>query len=351
MSNEKPERYIIFGAGAIGTAVGGLLIKAGKAVEFIARPQYAEAIQRGVTIKQDGNEIHFQANAVTSAGQLEYKAGDVVFIAVKSQVMADDVEELAAVCDRSIPVVCLQNGTRNEEIAGQRFDRVYAALVLMSAVQLEPEIVTMPRGRSIAVGLYPQGVDELSRRMAADLTEAGFDALASAYVMAMKWGKLIANLNNATHTICGYWLERGLADLEMRRLVIAVREEGMQVLDAAGIVYEPPADEPSPLRIVEWTNRIRQTQKNDPEAANLPEASRTQASMYQDLVLGRRSHEAEFLNGEIVALGKQVGLPTPYNSTLLEVVDRMFAEGMQPGLYTPAELHALIEERKASNKK
>ena len=73
--------------------------------------------------------------------------------------------------------------------------------------------------------------------------------------------------------------------------------------------------------------------------------------MYQDLVLGRRTHEADFLNGEIVALGKQLGLPTPYNSTLLEVIDRMFTDGIQPGLYTPAELHALIEGRIASHKK
>ena len=80
--------------------------------------------------------------------------------------------------------------------------------------------------------------------MAEDLNRAGFDALASAYVMAMKWGKLVANLNNATHTITGYWLERGLADPEMRKLLIAVREEGLRVLEAAGIAVEPPADEP-----------------------------------------------------------------------------------------------------------
>src|SRR5262249_32782853 len=151
MSNEKPRRYIIFGAGAIGAAVGGLLLRAGEKVEFIARPRYAEAIRRGITIKQDGNEVRFASRAFTAADQLEYAEGDVVFMAVKSQVMAAAVEELAAVCDKSIPVVCLQNGTSNEAVAARRFERVYAALVLLSAVQLEPQTITMPRGRSIAV--------------------------------------------------------------------------------------------------------------------------------------------------------------------------------------------------------
>jgi 2-dehydropantoate 2-reductase len=68
--------------------------------------------------------------------------------------------------------------------------------------------------------------------------------------------------------------------------------------------------------------------------------------MWQDLIVGRKSSEAEFLNGEIVALGRKFNVPTPYNSALLEVVNRMFAEGEKPGIYTPAELRALILNRK-----
>jgi 2-dehydropantoate 2-reductase len=82
---------------------------------------------------------------------------------------------------------------------------------------------------------------------------------------------------------------------------------------------------------------------NDP--ASIPQEARTYASMWQDLRLGRKSHEAEFLNGDIVELGKKLGIPTPYNSTLLEVINDMFAKGLKPGIYTPAELHALIRAR------
>lgn len=349
MSIERQTRYIIFGAGAIGAAVGGLLLNAGARVEFIARPVYAEAIKRGITILQEGKETFFKASAVTAANQLQYAEGDIVIFAMKSQVMEEAVAELAAVCDRNIPVVCLQNGVRNEEIAARRFDHVYAALVFLSAVQLEPQLITMPRGRSIVIGLYPNRVDELSQHMCEDLTGASFDALASSYAMAMKWGKLVANLNNATHTITGFWLERGVADPEMRQLIVAVRDEGLRVLAAAEIAVEPPDGEPSPIRIIDWTNKLRESHKDSPEALaktlSLPEALRTYASMYQDLYLGRQSNEAAYLNGEIVELGKKLGIPTPYNSTLLEIVNQMFAEGLKPGIYTPAKLHTLILNR------
>jgi hypothetical protein len=38
-------------------------------------------------------------------------------------------------------------------------------------------------------------------------------------------------------------------------------------------------------------------------------------------------------------MGRKLAIPTPYNSTLLEIVNRMFDEGLKPGIYTPAELH------------
>jgi 2-dehydropantoate 2-reductase len=249
----------------------------------------------------------------------------------------------------SVPIVSLQNGVANEAIIARRFQKVYAGLVFFSATQVNPRLILVPPGRHLAFGLYPSGVDELAEAIAADFSRAGFDSIASAHVMSMKYGKLVANLNNATHAITGYWLELGATDEEMRRLMLAVREEGIRVLDAAGIEVEPPPGEPSPIRIREWSERLKQPV--DPEkrrrAVGLEERDRTHASTSQDLYFGRRTSEAEFLNGEIVRLGKRLGLPTPYNSALLEIVDAMFERGLSPGIHSPSELHSLIRQRTA----
>jgi 2-dehydropantoate 2-reductase len=121
---------------------------------------------------------------------------------------------------------------------------------------------------------------------------------------------------------------------------VEVREEGLRVLDAAGIAVEPPEGEPSPIRIREMTKKLKQPSRQ--EDSNLPEAQRTYASTWQDLRLGRKSGEARFLNGEIVALGGKLGIPTPYNSTLLRTIERMFDERLAPGIYGPRELRQLI---------
>jgi 2-dehydropantoate 2-reductase len=344
MNIEKP-RYIIFGAGAIGIPAAGLLAQSDQRVVCVARPAYAEALARGILIKEDGKEWIARSDAVTNAGDLVPESGDVAIITVKSQVTESAVKDLADRYGRMLPVVCLQNGVSNERIASRAFDKVYAGLVFFSAVQIEPSIITLPQGRTVAIGCYPSGLDDRARQIASDLSRAGLDAIASAHVMSMKWGKLVANLNNATTTITGYFLEQAMADIEMRRLMLAVREEGLSVLDAAGIAVEPPADEPSPIRIREMTEKLHQPPKKEADAENLPDDQRTYSSMWQDLFLGRESGEAQFLNGEIVTLGKRLGIATPYNSTLLEIVNRMFQEGLKPGIYTPGQLHDLMRSR------
>ena len=341
--NPEPIRYIIFGAGAVGSTIGGLLIRAGFDVILVARPAYAEALRRGIRIEQDGEEISFKADAVTAAAEVAPTPRDIVLITTKSQSTAEVVEDLFAVYGPSVPVVCLQNGVRNEAIAAERFARVYAGLVFLSAVQLRPDLITLPAGRTLAFGCYPAGVDGTAQRIAADLTGAGLEAMASAHVMAMKWGKLITNLNNSTHAIVGYWLERGMVDPEFRKLMLGVREEGLRVVEAAGIAVEPPEDEPSPIRIRKMTEALRRPPKLD--GYDEESGHRTYPSMWQDLYLGRKSIEADFLNGDIIELGKRVGIPTPYNSTLLEIINRMMAEGLKPGIYTPSELHSLLGAR------
>jgi 2-dehydropantoate 2-reductase len=342
MTIEKTSRYVIYGAGAIGASIAALLCRAGSRVICAARPAYAEALRRGIEIREEDAVSRVSVDAVTTASEISPERNDVAFITTKSHGTDTAIAELFERYDESLPVVCMQNGVRNEEIAARKFKRVYAGLVFLSAVQIEPSVITMPPGRSVAIGCFPTGLDDTANDICAELERAGFDAVASAHVMSMKWGKLVANLNNATTTITGYWLERAISDPEMRTLMLAVREEGLRVLDAAGIAVEPPANEPSPIRIREMTEKLKEWPKRPYDPSTSRDGPRTFSSMWQDLHLGRKSNETEFLNGEIISLGERYGIPTPYNSTVMEVVNRMFAERLEPGLYGPAELHNFI---------
>src|SRR5512134_1377655 len=115
MSIEKRRRYVIFGAGAIGSAMAGLLARAGSRVVCVARPAYAEALRRGIVIKENGEELTTRVDAVSAARELSPERGDVAFITTKSQATEEAADQLLERYDSDLPVVCLQNGVRNEE--------------------------------------------------------------------------------------------------------------------------------------------------------------------------------------------------------------------------------------------
>src|SRR5438270_6056836 len=123
-------RYVIHGAGAIGSLVGGLLAASGAEVALVARAAHAEAIQQhGLTIRsKQGERVVTGITAVTSPQELRPRDGDVILLTVKSGQTADSVQLLREVFSEQTPVFCLQNGVRNEELAARRFLRVYGAM-------------------------------------------------------------------------------------------------------------------------------------------------------------------------------------------------------------------------------
>jgi 2-dehydropantoate 2-reductase len=318
------------------------MVQSGCRVLFVARPRVAAAIASGFQVKTAQSDIYVKGDAVTELDRGSIKPFDIVIVTVKSQDTPAAAAALLELYGADVRVVCLQNGISNELVASQSFKRVYGGLLLISTVQLDPSVVTL-KGNKIAIGLYPDGVDSTAVKLAGDLDRSGFKGLVAPHVMSLKWAKLIANLNNASHAITGFWLEKSAADPEMRALMRAVREEGLAILDAAGIPVEPPDGEPDPIRIREDTARLRLPPATPfDQGPSWPAELKTYPSMLQDLLLKRKSTEADFLNGEIVKLGEKVGLPTPYNRALIEIMRKMNEEGVEPGAYSPSRLHALL---------
>jgi 2-dehydropantoate 2-reductase len=73
----------------------------------------------------------------------------------------------------------------------------------------------------------------------------------------------------------------------------------------------------------------------------LPAGVRNLGSSWQSLQRGLGSIEADFLNGEIVRLGRLHGIPTPYNAVLQEVANAMAARREKPGKLTAEDLEQL----------
>lgn len=305
-------RFVVLGAGAIGGSVGGLLARAGVDVAFIARGEHGDAIRaRGLRVDTPDDTFVVR---VPLASQADLRNDDVVLLAVKTQ----DAEAAIRDIPPQVPIVCLTNGVAAERIVARHSRRVYGAYVFVGGSHLEPGSVQLwssPVAGVLDVGAYPQGADDLATTIVSALQRAGFASVVREDIMRYKRGKLLLNLLNVVEALCGPFDDE--PELEQR-----ARAEAIACFDAAGLAYTI-----DPTRFVE----VKQIQGQ----------SRPGGSTWQSLTRGK-SLETDYLNGEIVALGRTYGVATPVNTGLQRIAHDAMARGLTPGSMRLEELKAAV---------
>jgi 2-dehydropantoate 2-reductase len=320
-------RYVVYGAGAIGGAIGGNLIQAGHDVVLIARGHQLEALRaHGLRLQTPAGEQHCALPVVGSVHDVELTADDVVLLAMKSQDTAAALDDLTAVADPGVAVVCAQNGVANERAALRRFERVYGMFVYVAAQLLEPGVIQVysaaPTLGVLDLGRAARGSDERAEQIAADLQASRFASRVDEEIMRWKYGKLLSNLGNAVEALLG-------PDARGGEFVRYAREEALACYAAAGIDHAD-ADE------------IASRAGTFGELPPVAGVEHRGGSSWQSLARGSRSIETAYLNGEISLLGALHGIPTPVNRALTQLAVRAAADGVPPGSLTELEIEQAV---------
>ncbi|HEY7293507.1 MAG TPA: 2-dehydropantoate 2-reductase N-terminal domain-containing protein [Dehalococcoidia bacterium] len=321
-------RYIIYGAGAIGGVVGGRLFAAGKETTLICRGRHLDAIRdRGLLLREPGGDRSLPVPAVGSPAELDFSDQDIVILTMKAQDTSAALDDLEAAGGRDVAIVCCQNGVANERIAARRFARVYAMLVALPATFMEPGVVlgwSAPIAGVLDVGCFPHGSDALCDRIGADFAAAGFVCRPDPAVMRLKYAKLMTNLGNGLDALTTF----NRSDEPFRAVMRALTQEATACFNAAGIAYTP-------------RDEYNQHVSRHTSWGEIPGAKRGGSSTWQSLSKGSRRLEVDYLNGEIVLLGRLHGVPTPYNAAVRRLAQQLAAEGGDPGSYGIADVEAL----------
>ena len=322
-------RFTIFGAGAIGGVIGGRLVQAGRDVQHVARGSHAAAIAAdGLTVRSPLGDVTVAVPVIDSMSGLErlrLHADDVVIVAVKSDATIGVIDELARVAPPSLHIVCAQNGVENERVALRSFANVQAMCVMMPAEHLEPGVVvaySSPVAGLLDVGRFPGGVDDTTEAIAAALSGAGFESIARADVMRWKYAKLLMNLGNVIEAASGTE-GRGL------ELASQARREARACYEAAGIDFASGEED-------------RDRRGDKISIGEIDGAVRSGGSTWQSLARSTGRIETDFLNGEIVLLGRLHGVATPVNERLARLGHELVAAGAPPGSIDSDELAARL---------
>ncbi len=321
-------RYIIYGAGGIGGVIGAQLYQGGVDVLLVARGEHLTAIQEnGLHYQTPHQTVTLPIAAVGHPGEIHFRADDVVILTMKSQHTQGALDDLRAAAGDEIALFCCQNGVANERMALRRFQNVHAMMVYLPAMALEPGRVQTHAARMTGVldaSIYPNGSDDLVAEVTATLDGVNFSARPNPTVMRFKYGKLIMNLGNALAAVS----PPGEETKEIRALM---RAEAESCFKAAGIDCASQREE---------TARRGDLMKSAPVEGQ----DRGGGSSWQSLVRGTGNIETDFLNGEIVLLGRLHGVATPANRVLQHQANALAARKGAARSVPLADLRRMIEQ-------
>jgi 2-dehydropantoate 2-reductase len=326
-------RFVVIGAGAVGGTIAARLHQEGRQVVVVARGKHYRTIaDHGLRFVTPGGEAVLRLAVAASPEEVELTPADVLLLTVKSQDSDAAVRQwsVANVQDgglagERLPIVCAQNGVHNESVAVRRFSRVYGMCVWMPSSFLRPgEVISVgtPLSGILHVGAFPLGRDALTRDLAAQMSGARIGVYETDQIMRWKYGKLLRNLGNGLDALC-QGPPRGWADLFEDAVA-----EGRAVLDSAGIEYVGTDEQ-----------QARRGQRVEIGQVDRPVGT---SSTWQSLAKRSGRTEVDYLNGEIVLLGRTLGIATPVNAAIQAAVNHASRTGAAAGSVSPDELRRRI---------
>lgn len=310
-------RYIVVGAGALGSLLAAQWSSARVAVTLVGRGTALEVIRReGVRVRRPEGDETVEVDIVGSIADARPRANDAIVLAVKAQDVESAIAEIAWVpladgtgVVADLPILTIQNGLASEAVALRRFANVIGISVAIPASHLEPGVVVSP-GRPVVgvawLGGYPRPAPAEEERHRAAFTRAGFAAIIEPNILAAKRRRLIANLRNVVDVF-------GASPEQRERAENALASEARRVFFTAGLAVAPDAWDAPRL-----------------EVADVPGHTPGRLSTWQSFARGTSS-EVDFLSGEIVLLARRHGIDAPLNAAVSRELGILSARRGRPG--------------------
>lgn len=331
----KKLKILVFGAGAIGTYVGGSLASEGHEVVFLEREAMIAPIKdAGLTIKALDKTRNVPNPTVESdlSTLVKNYQFDLAILAVKAYDTDSVLITWKGLESFIPPVVCLQNGVENEEKLAAMIgeDRVISGTVTTAVGKPGIGQVVVEKLRGIGIA----GDHHLVEPLVDAMNKAGLKANKLDHAAGMKWSKMLTNLlANASSAILQMspaviFNHSGLYAVEamqIRETLLVMQKHQIPVIDLPG----------TPVRLMAFlfkklpfglSRLIMKRSMIKGRGEKMP-------SFYLDVQSGRGKSEVGYLNGAVVRFAKKAGLPAPVNAVLNNILSGIVAGSIDPDQY------------------
>jgi len=293
-------RIAVMGTGGTGGYFGGLLARAGEEVAFIARGAHLEAIRKNGLAVQSVLAGDFTISATATDNPGDIGPVDFVLFCVKAYDNAVAAEQIRPLIGPETVVLSVQNGIDNEQQIGDIIgpDHIVGCVSYVSSTIQSPGVIAQTGGPgTIVFGEMQGGTSTRTEALQRKLQNSGITAELHSDIQVALWQKFLG--------ICGVNGVTALTRLPMGEIVACKETHNlmrgtMQEVETVALARGVELPEGCVDQSMDFFSGM------DPSV---------RGSMYYDLAAGRRL-ELEVLNGTVVRLGSEKGIPTPINFSI-----------------------------------
>lgn len=349
-------KFLIFGAGAVGRALGARLHQAGHETVLITRPAAADLLaDKGLTYTNtSGEQFTVQPTLVSSLRQglaLAEETGqpyDYLCLTMKAYDLPTAINELLAYCPQNPPTLLpFQNGIGAEEKLSEHYPEeliLSGSFNLSVNVDVNGSIHEEQEGGLAISSMVP---NRIPKDITAAFRSAGFNTQPVKDYQSMKWSKLILTvMGNATAAIVNrppqaLYKYKPIYELEKR--MIKEIQEVMKAMNLA-VLDLPGASAKKLLTALRWVpSRLLQSQL----AKQVSRGRGDRLPSFQvDLNAGKGQNEVIYHNGAVHQIGRELNVSTPINGALTHILLQLVHEEVNWEIYDgkPKELVQAVNE-------
>ncbi len=300
-------RFVIVGAGALGSILAAHLARAGEEVCLLARGDRARSLQsKGIVIKGLSN---FTVGCPVMTDPKEIQSADVLIIAVKTYDMAATLASLRHITVDT--VLSVQNGVLKDEQIAEVFgvEKAVGTAASFSGEMLPDGAVQFTLNLCVYLGELPHGVSERVNRLAQTFSRAGIRSEATPNVQGIEWSKFVNWIGAMSLAVLTrLYTHQFFLDPDTARIGVRLMQETASLAIKQGIVLE---DKPFQVKTISSVPESEAVKIVHQLGAMLKDRSPThRMSILQDLQRGK-SLEVEETLGYVITKATLLGLATP----------------------------------------
>lgn len=298
-------KIVIMGTGGVGGVYGSRLAAAGCDVSFVARGKHLEAIEKN-GLKLVSEELgDLLIKPIKATGDPEsIGPADIVLISVKLWDTEKAAKQIKPLVGENTAIISLQNGITKDDTLRAEYGKrnVVGGVSYVAATISEPGVVTQKgKVQRLIFGEYGSPTSARLEELKQACLEAGLEAEVHSDIERAIWEKYVFLVAMSSVTSAARQTIGPVRSCPgTRQLLVDVMTEAISVGQARGVKL---ADGLVEKALSYWDEL-------SPDVTS---------SMQHDLQHGNRL-ELQWLSGNVVSLGKELGVETPVNRVLVDVL-------------------------------